>query len=157
MAQQRRGQSGFVFCQLSEIRADQMFPIMFRLPIQSWDATTRNNLSHLEIMQSDSGTNCFLLFYCFLFTGLNSYWSETSWNYPDLIYLHWSYSTWFSTQWNFFLATPSSMVLLVLWPGIKPKAPAVELQSLNHWTAKEVPSAQWISTDTLLIANLKVL
>ena len=102
MAQQRRGQSGFVFCQLSEIRADQMFPIMFRLPIQSWDATTRNNLSHLEIMQSDSGTNCFLLFYCFLFTGLNSYWSETSWNYPDLIYLHWSYSTWFSTQWNFF-------------------------------------------------------
>lgn len=101
MAQQRWGQSGFVFCQLSEIRADQMFP-MFRLPIQSWDATTRNNLSHLKIMQSDSGTDCFLLFYCFLFTGLNSNWSETSWNYPDLIYLHWSYSTWFSTQWNFF-------------------------------------------------------
>ena len=57
----------------------------------------------------------------------------------------------------FFLATPSSMVLLVLWPRIKPNAPAVEVQSLNHWTAKEVPSAQWISTDTLLIANLKVL
>ena len=29
--------------------------------------------------------------------------------------------------------------MLVLLPGIKPIPPAVEAQSLNHWTATEVP------------------
>ena len=28
---------------------------------------------------------------------------------------------------------------LVSWPGMKPAAPAVEVQSRNHWTAWEVP------------------
>ena len=27
---------------------------------------------------------------------------------------------------------------LVLWPGIKPAPPALEVRSLNHWTAREV-------------------
>ena len=61
MAQQKWGQSGFMFCQLSEIKTDQMFPIMFRLSIHPWDARARNNLSHLKIIQSHSGTDCFLL------------------------------------------------------------------------------------------------
>ena len=29
--------------------------------------------------------------------------------------------------------------ILVPWPGIKPVPPALEAQSLNHWTAREVP------------------
>ena len=28
---------------------------------------------------------------------------------------------------------------LIPWPGIEPASPVVEVQSLNHWTAKEVP------------------
>ena len=28
--------------------------------------------------------------------------------------------------------------ILVLWPGIKPTPPVVELQILNHWTSREV-------------------
>ena len=27
------------------------------------------------------------------------------------------------------------------WPGVKPVPPALETQSLNHWTAREVPVA----------------
>ena len=30
--------------------------------------------------------------------------------------------------------------ILVSRPGIEPLAPAVEVQSLNHWTAREVPA-----------------
>ena len=30
--------------------------------------------------------------------------------------------------------------ILVLQPGIEPMHPALEARSLNHWTAKEVPS-----------------
>ena len=30
--------------------------------------------------------------------------------------------------------------ILVSWPGIKPKPPALEALSLNHWTNREVPS-----------------
>ena len=29
--------------------------------------------------------------------------------------------------------------MLVLVPGIEPTPPALEAQSLNHWTAREVP------------------
>ena len=29
---------------------------------------------------------------------------------------------------------------LVLWPGIRPRAPALGAQSLSHWTTREVPS-----------------
>ena len=29
--------------------------------------------------------------------------------------------------------------ILVPWPGIEPTAPVLETQSLNHWTAREVP------------------
>ena len=30
----------------------------------------------------------------------------------------------------------------VLWPGIKPGPPALEVQRLNHWTAREVPNLE---------------
>lgn len=52
-----------MFCQLSEIKTDQMYPIMFRLSKHPWDAKARNNLSHLKIIQSRSATDRFLL--CF--------------------------------------------------------------------------------------------
>ena len=29
--------------------------------------------------------------------------------------------------------------ILVPWPGIEPRLPTVEAQSLNHWTTREVP------------------
>ena len=40
--------------------------------------------------------------------------------------------------------------ILVPWPGIKPQPPAVEVQSPNHWTAREVPRAGlwWIMYTT---------
>ena len=30
--------------------------------------------------------------------------------------------------------------ILVPQPGTEPKSPAVEAQSLNHWTSREVPT-----------------
>ena len=37
------------------------------------------------------------------------------------------------------LCDPTACRILVPLRGIKPVSPAVEVQSLNHWTAKEVP------------------
>ena len=37
-----------------------------------------------------------------------------------------------------FLALPHACRILVPQPGIEPKPPAVEAQSLNHWTSREV-------------------
>ena len=44
----------------------------------------------------------------------------------------------------YFLATPPGAACgtLVPRPGIKRMPPAVEAQSLNHWTAREVPDDQ---------------
>ena len=41
----------------------------------------------------------------------------------------------------FFFPPPHCVAygLLVPWPVIKPETPAVEAQSLNHWTTREVP------------------
>ena len=36
--------------------------------------------------------------------------------------------------------------ILVPWPGIEPVPPAVEAQSLNHWTAREVPLGNFEDT-----------
>ena len=33
--------------------------------------------------------------------------------------------------------------ILVPWPGIEPLSPALEVQSLNHWTAREIPEGIW--------------
>ena len=38
----------------------------------------------------------------------------------------------------FFDCTNSAGGILVPWPGMEPKPPAVEVQSLNPWTTKEV-------------------
>ena len=35
--------------------------------------------------------------------------------------------------------------ILVTRPGIKPMYPAVESQSLNHWTAREVPQTRFLN------------
>ena len=45
--------------------------------------------------------------------------------------------TWLSgwTDW----LTDVACGILVLWPGIKPRLSAVEIQSPNHWTAREFP------------------
>ena len=49
----------------------------------------------------------------------------------------------------FFLAMPTTCGILVPWPGIEPRAPAVEAPSPNHWTTRKFPSdnfvRQWIS------------
>ena len=39
----------------------------------------------------------------------------------------------------FFLQCHLACGILVPWPGIKPTPPALEAQSLNHWTNREVP------------------
>ena len=41
-----------------------------------------------------------------------------------------------------FLAMLCSMWILLPQPGIEPTPPALEVQSLNHWTTREVPSAE---------------
>ena len=40
---------------------------------------------------------------------------------------------------HFLLAESHRIEVLVPQPGIKPMPPAVEVQSLNHWTSREVP------------------
>ena len=40
----------------------------------------------------------------------------------------------------FFAVTVRNMGVLVLWPGIRPVPPAVEVQNLNPWTARGMPS-----------------
>jgi len=44
------------------------------------------------------------------------------------------------------LATPCVMADLVPWPGIKLTPPSTGRQSLNHWTAKEIPMIFLIKT-----------
>ena len=39
-----------------------------------------------------------------------------------------------------FWPCPTACGILVPRPGIEPVPPAVEARSLNHWTAREVPS-----------------
>ena len=48
------------------------------------------------------------------------------------------------------LSWPCSVAygILVPWPGIEPMPPAVEVQSLNHWTSKEVPVAHVVCSNT---------
>ena len=43
----------------------------------------------------------------------------------------------------FFLPLYGAYRILVPWPGIEYMTPVVEVQSLNHWTTKEVPN-QWL-------------
>ena len=40
---------------------------------------------------------------------------------------------------SFFLLHYAACGILVPQPGIKPMSPAMEAQSLNHWTTREVP------------------
>ena len=37
-----------------------------------------------------------------------------------------------------FLLHPVALMILAPQPGIEPMPPAVEVQSLNHWTTREV-------------------
>ena len=45
-----------------------------------------------------------------------------------------------NTQVFFFLAVPHGIWDLSSQPEMEPMLPAVEAQSLNHWTAREVPT-----------------
>ena len=39
----------------------------------------------------------------------------------------------------------------VPWSGVEPVLPAVEAQSLNHWTAREVPEGLIFISETQLL------
>ena len=43
------------------------------------------------------------------------------------------------TEEEIFFFGPAACGILVSRPGIEPSPPALEVQSLNHWTAREVP------------------
>ena len=43
--------------------------------------------------------------------------------------------------------------ILVPRPGIEPVSPAVEAQSLNHWTTREVPRGRNLSKATQLVSG----
>ena len=47
--------------------------------------------------------------------------------------------------------------ILLPRPGIKPMPPAVKVQSLNHWTAREVPAAWMFSAHSKLVRRLPLL
>ena len=51
----------------------------------------------------------------------------------------------------FFLATLRGMWDLVPWPGIEPVPPALEVQSLNHGTTREVPTSIFLSERLIAI------
>ena len=46
----------------------------------------------------------------------------------------------------FFLLSPKACRSLIPWPGIEPKSPEVETQSLNHWAAREAGHLISLST-----------
>ena len=45
----------------------------------------------------------------------------------------------------FFWLQQAACRILVLWPGIEHSPSAVKAQSLNHWTAKEVPALEFLT------------
>ena len=47
---------------------------------------------------------------------------------------------WIQMTFHFFIFCPCHMAcgILVPWPGIEPKSPALEVQSPNHWTTRKV-------------------
>ena len=47
--------------------------------------------------------------------------------------------------------------ILVPQPGIKPTPTAVEVWSLNHWTAEEVPLFTYFSSSRFLCINVFVI
>ena len=48
--------------------------------------------------------------------------------------------------------------ILVPWPGIEPMPPAVDAQSLNHWTAREVPASESLQKKkSLYLSDIRVL
>ena len=47
----------------------------------------------------------------------------------------------------FFLLVCEAYIPIVPWPEIKPVPPAVEAQSLNHWTTREVPVTRNLSRE----------
>ena len=44
---------------------------------------------------------------------------------------------------SFFGRTTQACGILVSWPGTEPMSTSLEVQSLIHWTAREVPTKQW--------------
>ena len=54
-----------------------------------------------------------------------------------------------SPSFFFFFFWPLCMAcgILVAGPGIKPAPPAVEAQSLNPWTTREVPNPPFLTID----------
>ena len=49
-------------------------------------------------------------------------------------------SHFFFSFFTFFLPHVTACGILVYQPGIEPTTPALEAQSLNHWTNRDVPS-----------------
>ena len=47
--------------------------------------------------------------------------------------------------------------ILVPWPGIKPVPPAMEAQSLNHWTTREVPNLSVLISNMVTIHKYNLL
>ena len=47
------------------------------------------------------------------------------------------------TQDRFFFPTPHTVGILAPLTGIEPTPPALEGQSLNHWTAREIPGTSF--------------
>ena len=59
----------------------------------------------------------------------------------DLLPVHWSYLSVCQVL-CFCLPHHEACSISVPWPGIEPMPPAVEVQSLNHWTARKVSICQ---------------
>ena len=51
-----------------------------------------------------------------------------------------------SQSFFFFWPCHETCKILVLYPGMEPMIPAVEAQSLNHWTTREIPTEEFESS-----------
>ena len=62
-----------------------------------------------------------------------------------IFYCFWFIYFWFSYKWNhivytfFFWPHSTAYAILVPWSGIEPAPSALQAQSLNYWTTREVP------------------
>ena len=72
--------------------------------------------------------------------------SESRANSCDLESQSQECSDWYQALRDCFLAYHETCKILVLYPGMEPMTPAMEAQSLNHWTTRGIPTEDFESS-----------
>ena len=96
----------------------------------------------IQFMIQSQEDVCFLKKMCFFYLFFFIYFYQLEANYFTILQWVLSYID-MNQPWIFFKAKvyyqfwPRDMWDLYSWPGIEPMAPALEVQSLDHWTSRE--------------------